>query len=51
MLFYEQKTFNSFQKIIKTSEKAVKKDKDLINKKEKNRNNDQHQKKTNSNTN
>ena len=51
MLFYEQKTFNSFQKITKTSKKAVRKNKNLINEKNKNKNNSQYQEKMHLNTN
>ena len=45
MSFHEQKTFSSFQKIVKMSEKAVRKDKNSLNQKKKNQNNNQHQKK------
>ena len=36
MLFHEQKTFNSFQKTVKTSEKAVRENKNLTNEKTEN---------------
>ena len=51
MLSHKQKTFNNFQKIMKISEKAVRKDKNLINQKKENKNNSQHQKKMNQNVN
>ena len=35
MLFHEQKTFNSFQKTAKISEKTIKKNKNSINQKKK----------------
>ena len=51
MLFFEQKTFNSFQKIVKASEKVIRKNKNLTDERKENKNNNQHQEKMNLNTN
>ena len=50
-MFYEQKIFSSFQKIMKMSKKAIRKNKNSTNWRKENQNNNQYQEKINQNTN